>query len=163
LPRIWARRRAPSKHWASRRPFPSILTTWAYSWPSSLKTSSRFSLSFSFLPLRRFLPPWDVLVYYRKTPSIAPHMAGRERVLPPRGEVWASSQCEMWRGAVAPPKGVFTYLSLVLRHVERLSRVAFVLVEEWAVVLVGASQGASLYVVEARLFALWIPTLCGSL
>lgn len=34
-------------------------------WPSSLKVSSRFSLSFSFFPRRRFLPPcvlwsaWD--------------------------------------------------------------------------------------------------------
>jgi len=44
---------------ASKRPFPSILMTCAYSWPSSLKTSSRFSLSFSFLPRRRFLPPWS--------------------------------------------------------------------------------------------------------
>lgn len=26
-------------------------------WPSSLKVNSRFSLSFSFFPLRRFLPP----------------------------------------------------------------------------------------------------------
>ena len=26
-------------------------------WPSSLKVSSRFSLSFSFFPRRRFLPP----------------------------------------------------------------------------------------------------------
>ena len=62
LPRMWASRRAPSKHCASRRPLPSIFTTWAYSWPSSLKTSSRFSLSFSFLPRRLFLPPCEVLV-----------------------------------------------------------------------------------------------------
>lgn len=31
LPRIWASRFVPSKHWASTRPFPSILRTWAYS------------------------------------------------------------------------------------------------------------------------------------
>jgi hypothetical protein len=30
-------------------------------WPSSLKVSSRFSLSFSFFPRRRFLPPWLLL------------------------------------------------------------------------------------------------------
>lgn len=82
LPRMCARRFSPSKQRASRRPFPSILMTWAYSGrgehairrverlessgkgvvkipcPSSLKVSSRFSLSFSFFPRRRFLPPW---------------------------------------------------------------------------------------------------------
>ena len=57
LPRMLPRRFTPSMHEASRRPLPSILTTCAYSWPSSLKTSSRFSLSASFLPLRLFLPP----------------------------------------------------------------------------------------------------------
>jgi hypothetical protein len=57
LPRMCASRFSPSKHRASRRPLPSILSTWAYSWPSSLKVSSRFSLSFSFFPRRRFLPP----------------------------------------------------------------------------------------------------------
>ena len=31
LPRICANRFSPSKHWASNRPFPSILMTWAYS------------------------------------------------------------------------------------------------------------------------------------
>jgi len=41
-------------HCASRRLFPSILRTWAYSWPSSLKMSSRFS-SESFLPGSFFL------------------------------------------------------------------------------------------------------------
>lgn len=114
-----ARRRSPSKHMASMRPFPSILRTWAYSrsrnyqgysscgkggrwdegWPeawernrgkrdkpcpsceealvrhrqlmmgkeqrqekerirTSLKINSRFSLSFSFFPRLRFLPPY---------------------------------------------------------------------------------------------------------
>ena len=41
----------------SRRPLPSMRSTCAYSCPSSLKISSRFS-SPSFLPLRRFLPPF---------------------------------------------------------------------------------------------------------
>jgi hypothetical protein len=66
---------------ASSLPLPNILRTWAYSWPSSLKFSSRFSLlfqalaitiqrrggwmgaathSFSFFPLRRFLPPFPL-------------------------------------------------------------------------------------------------------
>jgi hypothetical protein len=31
LPRICASRCSPSKHWAIKRPLPSILTTWAYS------------------------------------------------------------------------------------------------------------------------------------
>merc|ERR1719386_467827 len=42
LPRICPRRVLPSKQSASSRPFPSIRTTCAYSWPSSLKISSRF-------------------------------------------------------------------------------------------------------------------------
>lgn len=46
---LWCLRRFATR----RRTF----RTWAYSWPSSLKVSSRFSLSFSFFPLRRFLPP----------------------------------------------------------------------------------------------------------
>jgi hypothetical protein len=50
-----------------RRDVPSILRTWAYSWPSSLKVSSRFSLSFSFLPLRLFLPPCGHLSVWRGT------------------------------------------------------------------------------------------------
>jgi len=36
----------------------TMVDTWAYSCPSSLNTSSRFSRSFSFLPLLRFLPPF---------------------------------------------------------------------------------------------------------
>ena len=57
FPRIWASRFSPSKHWASRRPFPSILVTCAYSWPSSRNTSSRLSSSFSFFPRLLFFPP----------------------------------------------------------------------------------------------------------
>ena len=57
FPRIWASRFSPSKHTASRRPFPSILITCAYSWPSSRNTNSRLSSSFSFFPRLRFLPP----------------------------------------------------------------------------------------------------------
>ena len=85
---MWARRFSPSKQRASSRPLPSIFITCAYSggrglvggfWrvvygllreeegrgrvvpcPSSLKVSSRFSLSFSFFPRRRFLPPCAV-------------------------------------------------------------------------------------------------------
>ena len=57
FPLIWASRFSPSKHCASRRPFPSILVTCAYSWPSSRNTNSRLSSSFSFFPLLRFLPP----------------------------------------------------------------------------------------------------------
>ena len=57
FPRIWASRFSPSKHIASRRPFPSILITCAYSWPSSRNTNSRLSSSFSFFPRLRFLPP----------------------------------------------------------------------------------------------------------
>ena len=57
FPRMWHCRWMPSKQYASNRPFPSILMTWAYSWPSSLKISSLLSLSFSFLPLLLFLPP----------------------------------------------------------------------------------------------------------
>lgn len=57
FPRIWASRFSPSKHWASRRPFPSILITCAYSWPSSRNTSSRLSSSFSFFPRLLFFPP----------------------------------------------------------------------------------------------------------
>ena len=34
--------------------------TWAYSWPSSLKTSSLFSPSFSFFPLLLFFPPFPL-------------------------------------------------------------------------------------------------------
>ena len=41
FPRMCANRFSPSKHIASKRPLPSILITCAYSWPSSLKTSSR--------------------------------------------------------------------------------------------------------------------------
>ena len=55
---MWHSRLTPSKHAASRRPFPSIFWTCPYSWPSSLKTSSRFCASFSFFPRRRFLPPF---------------------------------------------------------------------------------------------------------
>lgn len=55
--RTFARRLLPSKHKASRRPLPSILMTWAYSWPSSLNVNSRRWSSFSFVPLLRFLPP----------------------------------------------------------------------------------------------------------
>ena len=63
LPRMWQRRFTPSMHCASRRPFPSMRRTCAYSWPSSLKMSSRFS-SPSFLPLRRFFlpsPPFGIV------------------------------------------------------------------------------------------------------
>lgn len=42
--------------------YPSIFTTCAYSWPSSLKVSSRFSLSFSFFPRLRFLPPFPLFL-----------------------------------------------------------------------------------------------------
>ena len=41
-------------------PLPNILMTCAYSWPSSLKTNSRLRPSFSFLPRRRFLPPFPL-------------------------------------------------------------------------------------------------------
>lgn len=58
FPRMCASRFSPSKHWASRRPLPNILITCAYSWPSSRKTSSRLSSSFSFFPRLRFFPPW---------------------------------------------------------------------------------------------------------
>lgn len=47
--------------------YPSIFTTCAYSWPSSLKVSSRFSLSFSFFPRLRFFPPFPLflgMLYY---------------------------------------------------------------------------------------------------
>lgn len=78
FPRMWPSRFSPSKHMASTRPLPSILMTWAYSvcerecqsgysrrlagdqdgpCPSSLKTSSRLSPSFSFFPRLRFFPP----------------------------------------------------------------------------------------------------------
>ena len=42
--------------------------TWAYCWPSSLKTNSRFIPSFSFLPRRRFLPPFPLFfgILHRK-------------------------------------------------------------------------------------------------
>lgn len=60
FPRMWANRFSPSKHCASRRPFPSILRTCAYSWPSSRNTSSRLSPSFSFFPRLRFFPPYKV-------------------------------------------------------------------------------------------------------
>lgn len=56
--RTLASRLLPSKHMASSRPLPSILTTWAYSWPSSLKVSSRRWSSFSLVPRLRFLPPY---------------------------------------------------------------------------------------------------------
>mmetsp|Transcript_12576 Transcript_12576/g.30539 ORF Transcript_12576/g.30539 Transcript_12576/m.30539 type:complete len:201 (-) Transcript_12576:30-632(-) len=56
LPRMWHRRFTPSMHCASSRPLPNMRSTCAYSWPSSLKMSSRFS-SPSFFPRRRFLPP----------------------------------------------------------------------------------------------------------
>lgn len=42
--------------------YPSIFTTCAYSWPSSLKVSSRFSLSFSFFPRRLFFPPFPLFL-----------------------------------------------------------------------------------------------------
>ncbi len=58
FPLMWHSLGVPSKQCASSLPFPSILMTWAYSCPSSLKISSLFSFSFSFLPLRRFLPPF---------------------------------------------------------------------------------------------------------
>ena len=54
---MWHNLGTPSKQFASSRPLPNILITWAYSCPSSLKISSRLSLSFSFFPLLRFLPP----------------------------------------------------------------------------------------------------------
>lgn len=57
LPRMLPSRRTPSMQCASRRPLPSIFRTCAYSWPSSLNTSSRLMLSASFFPLRLFLPP----------------------------------------------------------------------------------------------------------
>ena len=60
FPRMWHRRLTPSKHIASNRPLPSILVTCAYSCSSSLKINSRFSDSFSFLPRRRFLPPFPL-------------------------------------------------------------------------------------------------------
>ena len=58
FPRMWANRFSPSKHCASIRPFPNILVTCAYSWPSSRNTSSRLSSSFSFFPRLLFLPPF---------------------------------------------------------------------------------------------------------
>lgn len=58
FPLIWHNLLTPSKHIASNLPFPNILVTCAYSWPSSLKTNSLFSVSFSFFPLLRFLPPF---------------------------------------------------------------------------------------------------------
>ena len=62
FPRMWHKRLMPSKQVASSLPLPSILVTWAYSWPSSLKTSSRLRPSFSFLPRRRFLPPFPLFL-----------------------------------------------------------------------------------------------------
>merc|ERR1711870_72719 len=62
LPRMWHRRSTPSKHIAVRRPLPNILVTWAYCWPSSRNTSSRFIPSFSFFPRRRFLPPFPLFL-----------------------------------------------------------------------------------------------------
>lgn len=58
FPRICANRFSPSKHCASRRPFPSIFITCAYSCPSSRKTNSRLSSSFSFFPRLLFFPPY---------------------------------------------------------------------------------------------------------
>merc|ERR1719173_301775 len=60
LPLMWQSRFTPSKHIASRRPLPNIFVTWAYSWPSSLKTSSLFKPSFSFFPLLLFFPPFPL-------------------------------------------------------------------------------------------------------
>merc|ERR1719192_3194466 len=62
LPLMWQRRFTPSKHIASKRPLPSILVTWAYSWPSSLNTSSLLSPSFSFFPLLLFFPPFPLFL-----------------------------------------------------------------------------------------------------
>lgn len=71
-----ASRLLPSKHRASRRPLPSIFTTWAYSWPSSLKVSSRRWSSFSLVPRLRFLPPCrDGRVSDDEFPSVAARRA----------------------------------------------------------------------------------------
>jgi hypothetical protein len=59
FPRICANRFSPSKHIASKRPFPSIFITCAYSCPSSRNTNSRLSSSFSFFPRLLFLPPCE--------------------------------------------------------------------------------------------------------
>jgi hypothetical protein len=59
FPRICASRFSPSKHIASKRPFPSIFITCAYSCPSSRNTNSRLSSSFSFFPRLLFLPPCE--------------------------------------------------------------------------------------------------------
>uniref|UniRef100_A0A2P2INL6 Eukaryotic translation initiation factor 1Aa n=1 Tax=Rhizophora mucronata TaxID=61149 RepID=A0A2P2INL6_RHIMU len=45
---------------ASQRPLPSMRSTCAYSCPSSLKMSSRFSSSASFFPLFLFFPPFPL-------------------------------------------------------------------------------------------------------
>lgn len=71
-------------------------------WPSSLKVSSRFSLSFSFFPRRRFLPPW----------------------------LWLSA-CAQEAVAVAQSAARcveegMTYLSLVLGHIDGFSCVSVV-------------------------------------
>jgi hypothetical protein len=139
LPRIWARRRAPSKHCASRRPLPSILTTCAYSWPSSLKTSSRFSLSFSFFPRRLFLPPccevlvaclggegekmlrvWRAvaLVVQRRSSNVVHPSAWRQQHHNLRAPI-TCARADAWRGSSFSHTlaGSVTHLSLVLRHI----------------------------------------------
>ena len=42
--------------------FQQQILTWAYSWPSSFKISSRLAPSFSFFPRRRFLPPFPLFL-----------------------------------------------------------------------------------------------------
>lgn len=64
---------------------------WCVPWPSSLKVSSRFSLSFSFFPRLRFLPPYT------------------------------NTHISMCHSHLRLFRLLMTYLSLVLRHVERLS------------------------------------------
>lgn len=68
---MWANRFSPSKHWASNRPLPSILVTWAYSekFDSALKKSNIISIQHL----------WDLLkgesIKYYKRWNVCPYLA----------------------------------------------------------------------------------------
>lgn len=93
-------------------------------WPSSLNVNSRFSLSFSFFPLRLFLPPYT---HHRHPSAIITHTAPEGSVVLQVGVLL----CEVWwrlkifgganpiiQGGAKKEKrsGRGTYLSLVLWH-----------------------------------------------
>lgn len=79
-------------------------------WPSSLKVNSRFSLSFSFFPLLRFLPPCRSIPC-QHTRSVSIRRSKTSHIVP----IALSLSSVQERGKTLEDN---THFSLVLRHVD---------------------------------------------